>query len=69
MNAIDAHCSLTRLSPAARSDWSPRTAELIAGVRRARRRYNVTGTETDRTAYSELTKKLKRKIARAGRTN
>jgi hypothetical protein len=40
-------CPRARPSTWARPDWSPKAAELLAGSRRARRRYTARGTQED----------------------
>jgi hypothetical protein len=67
--AMKVHCPIAKPSQAARSDWSPQAALLLAGARRARRRYNATGTEHDRIAHKELSKQLKKEIARTSQAN
>lgn len=69
IEAMQNHCPLARPSKVARPNWSPQAAILVAGTRRARRRYNATGAEHDRTAHKELSKQLKKEIARVNQAN
>jgi hypothetical protein len=69
MDAMDTHCPRAKPSQAARPNWSPKATVLVAGARRARRRYNASGTEEDRVAHKELSKQLKKELARASRAN
>ena len=53
----------------ARTDWSPQASELLAGVRRARRRHTAFQFPEDRQEYKRLSNCLKREIRRTARAN
>jgi len=63
------YCPKTRPSKWARPNWTPRAAELLAGTRRARRRYNASGAEHDRMAHKELQHQLQKELRRVSRAN
>jgi len=62
-------CPKARPSVRARPDWSPRASELLAGVRRARRRLNASGQEVHRVESRSLSNQLKKEIKRVARAN
>ena len=66
---LEKHCPKARPSVQANPQWSPRASELLAGARRARRRYNNTGTDHDRTSYQSFQGLLKKELRRVGRAN
>lgn len=63
------HCPKARPSVQANPQWSPRASELLVGARRARRRYNNTGADHDRTSYQSFQSLLKKELRRVGRAN
>jgi Reverse transcriptase (RNA-dependent DNA polymerase)/Endonuclease-reverse transcriptase len=67
--ALQAHCPRSRPSLWARPDWSPRAAELLAGVRRARRRYTTAHIEEDRQEAKHLSNQLKKEMRRNARNH
>lgn len=66
---LEKHCPKARPSAQANPRWSPRASELLAGARRARRRYNDTGADHDRTSYQSFQSLLKKELRRMGRAN
>src|SRR5450756_2523066 len=52
--ALKDHCPLKRPSQWARPNWSPQATVLLAGARRARRRYNASDLDHDREAYRSV---------------
>ncbi|KAF2191894.1 hypothetical protein K469DRAFT_746285, partial [Zopfia rhizophila CBS 207.26] len=67
--ALEIHCPHARPSPQARRTWSSRAAQLLAGVRQARRRYHDHGENHDRQSYKALSNQLQKEIRRVGRNN
>jgi len=66
---LEKHCPKARPCTYANPQWSPRASELLAGARRARRQYNNTGTNHDRTSYQSFQGLLKKELRRVGRAN
>ena len=67
--ALPLYCPKARPSPRARPDWSPRAAELLAGVRQARRRHTAGHSEDDRREAKHLSNQLKQEMRRNARNN
>ncbi len=57
------------IKSACNPQWSPQASELLAGTRRARRRYNDTGENRDLTSYWSSQGQLKKELRRVGRAN
>jgi hypothetical protein len=68
-SALVEHCPLTRPSPQARRNWSPLAAELLAGARRARRRYHTTLRQEDLISQKALSNRLKQELRRTSRNS
>ena len=66
---LEKYCPKARPSAQANPQWSPRASELLAGARRARRRYHDTGADHDRTSYQSFQSLLKKELRRVGRAN
>ena len=67
--ALRAHCPRSKPSTWARPDWSPRATELLAGARRARRRYTAAHIEEDRQEAKHLANQLKKEMRRNARNH
>jgi exonuclease III len=52
--ALNKHCPKAQPSKYAKRDWSPKAAELLAGARQARRRYNPYNQPYDRQSHKTL---------------
>jgi hypothetical protein len=66
---LSRHCSKARPCPRAKPNWSSKAAELFAGAKRARRRYNETHQEENLQSYKSLSNQLKHEIRRNARGN
>lgn len=62
-------CPKARPGIYANPQWSPRASELLVGARQARRRFNDTGAEHDRTSYQSFQGLLKKELRRVGQAN
>jgi len=67
--ALTAHCPRTRPGPRASPRWTPQAAVLLAGVRRARRRYNASESDQDRAEFRSFRGQLTKELRRVGRAN
>jgi Reverse transcriptase (RNA-dependent DNA polymerase)/Endonuclease-reverse transcriptase len=67
--ALEKHCPKARPSKQARRDWSPRAAELLAGARQARRRYNAHNQPQDLQSHKTLANLLKKELRRVSTAN
>ena len=67
--ALPQCCPRARPSPRARANWSPRASELLAGARRARRRYTVWHQEEDNQEAKHLSNQLQQEMRRNSRNN
>jgi reverse transcriptase-like protein/retrotransposon-encoded endonuclease len=65
--ALNDHCPRVKPAPQARRDWSPKATELLAGARRARRRYNASLQHQDLQSAKALSNLLKKEIRRVSR--
>lgn len=68
ITALSKYCPRAKPAPQARRDWSPRATELLAGARRARRRYNTSLLQQDLQSAKALSNQLKKEIRRANRS-
>jgi len=67
--ALKEHCPRARPSPQAARRWSPRAAELLAGARQVRRRYNIHNRDQDLQSFKALSNQLKKELWRVSRDN
>ena len=63
------YCPESKPCHRARPNWSLQAAELLAGARRARRRYTATHQDGDLIEYRHLSNSLKREMRRNTRAN
>jgi hypothetical protein len=61
------HCPVGRQSSYSNPRWSPQASELLAGARRAKRRYNASGSHQDHTAMRSFQNLLQKELRRSGR--
>lgn len=67
--ALVAHCPRTRPSLSASPRWTPQAAVLLAGARRARRKYNATESDQDWVEFKNYRSQLTKELRRVGRAN
>lgn len=63
------HCPVAKPSTRARLEWSPAASELLAGSRRARRRYTATGNQEALWESYHLAGRLKKELRKNARAN
>lgn len=68
-DSLQRYCPVSRRGPYSNPKWSPRASELIAGARRARRRYHESGNDHDRTAMQSFQNLLQKELRRTNRAN
>ena len=63
------YCPKSRPSLRARTEWSPRAAELLAGARRAKRRYTAYHQVEDLVSSKAFANQLKHEVRRNSRSS
>ena len=66
--ALEKYCPVVNPSDWARPEWSPRAAELLAGARRSRRRFQRTRSEGDKEEWKRQQNQLQQELRRNRRT-
>ena len=66
---LERHCPKAHPCAHANPQWPPRASELLAGARRARRRYITSKEEHDQVSYQSFQGLLKKELCRVGRAN
>jgi len=64
---LERHCPKAHPCAHANPQWPPRASELLAGARRARRRYITSKEEHDQVSYQSFQGLLKKELCRVGR--
>jgi endonuclease/exonuclease/phosphatase family metal-dependent hydrolase len=64
---LEKYCPVVRGGSYSNPRWSAQASELLAGARRARRRYNATGSHQDHTAMRSFQNLLQKELRRSGR--
>lgn len=66
--ALEQYCPKAKSGGLARPEWTPRAAELLAGARQARRRYQATAHPHDHHALQQLSRQLTRELIKGRRS-